>query len=215
MRCVLLVSRWFQVSSDCFQILSCHRGLQDLGEMYQLLVQCLCGEVYDSGPMDFTSDQGVRTLGSMMANKGGVLRPALDALLNMGACSLDFFLVNQFESDRAAYWSTLGCSLVRGPVLFLYSDSDELAASSLVDGFSKLLRKKGREVWKKSWRDSTHVAHYRMHSQEYAEKVEAFLKHAVEVWKASSTDGEIMESGLQCITKDAMVKTTHGIHNNS
>lgn len=137
-------------------------------------------------------------MGSMVASKGSVFRPVMETLLNMGACSLDFFFVNQFEGDRAIYWSALGCSLVRGPVLFLYSDSDELMEASSVDSFSALLRKKGREVWKKKWRDSNHVAHYQKHNQEYAEKVEAFLTRAIEVWRSGIADGEGLQSILYC-----------------
>ncbi|GMH37759.1 hypothetical protein BSKO_05632 [Bryopsis sp. KO-2023] len=164
------------------QILSCQRSLRDFGEKYHVLRGCLCGEIYDSSPTDFTSEQGVRALA--VASRGKLYHPVVEGILNVSACSLDFFFVDVFEADRKTYWSTLGSSPVQGPVLFLYSHSDPVASGSLIDGFSKLLKSRGREVWVKKWRSSDHVAHFKSHSEEYRDVLEKFLDKAVTSWRA-------------------------------
>lgn len=158
-------------------------------DRYQVLATCLCGEVYDSSPTDFTSEQGVRAIGSLLSAPETLRRSAIDALLNVGACTLDFFLVDLFEAERDVYWSTLGCSLVRGPVLFMYGESDTVVSAGLIDDFSKLLKKKGREVWAKKWLHSDHVQHFRNYPEEYTDIVTSFVRRAVGLW-IKNQDGE-------------------------
>lgn len=171
------------------QILSGQRQFHTLVDKYQVLSTCLCGEIYDSSPTDFTSEQGVRAIGSLLSAPATFRRSMLNVLLNVGACTLDFFLVDIFEAERDVYWSTLGCSPVRGPVLFMYGDADSVLPASLIDDFSKLLKKKGREVWAKKWLHSEHLQHFRNYPEEYTDIVTSFVRRSVGLW-IKNQDGE-------------------------
>ncbi|CAD7696306.1 unnamed protein product, partial [Ostreobium quekettii] len=90
-------------------------------ERFREVRDCMAGEVYDSGPVDFTSKQGVMALSSQ---KGGLMAWLVNSGVETVACTMDFFLVEWLEADRRRYWDTLRSSLVKGPALFLYSEAD-------------------------------------------------------------------------------------------
>eukprot|EP00803_Ostreobium_quekettii_P006032 evm.model.scf_480EXC.1 EVM.evm.TU.scf_480EXC.1 scf_480EXC:410-4263(+) len=148
----------------------------------------MAGEVYDSGPVDFTSKQGVMALSSQ---KGGLMAWLVNSGVETVACTMDFFLVEWLEADRRRYWDTLRSSLVKGPALFLYSEADPFVDGERVRDLAMGLRLHGREVWEHAWKGSTHVAISRDHPEEYTKIVKEFLRHACQRWlKSSGQEGK-------------------------
>lgn len=70
---------------------------------YQLIRDCISGHIYDSSPVDFSSD-----LGSQLAQLPGVVSWITKAI----ASGLDAFFSNKFEAQRTEYWQTLYSSAV-------------------------------------------------------------------------------------------------------
>lgn len=70
---------------------------------YQLIRDCISGHIYDSSPVDFSSD-----LGSQLAHLPGLVSWITKAI----ASGLDAFFSNKFEAQRTEYWQTLYSSAV-------------------------------------------------------------------------------------------------------
>ena len=116
------------------------------------------------------SEQGILALSSM---SDGPWSHFVHAGVTLVAYAMDFTFIELLEKDRKWYWDTLRSSLVKGPAMFLNSDADPLVDTTRVKELAGSLRLKGREVWERRWKDSTHLAHYRYCSQCAAQ----FMQH--------------------------------------
>jgi len=146
---------------------------------YSLLARCLAGEAYDSGPVDFLSERGVRFLSPPGS-------PAWRTAAASGAAVLlDAALARRFATQRAAYWAALeaGCAPA-APVLLLHSRDDELAPEADVARFADALRARGRDVTAVTWQRSPHVGHLRAHPAEYEAAVADWMRNATARWRA-------------------------------
>jgi hypothetical protein len=78
----------------------------------QLVRTCLSGHVYDSGPLDFTSDLNVKfALHPTIRRMSGPSR--LVSWVAKGISSgLDGLYLTRFESQRSEYWQALYSSVV-------------------------------------------------------------------------------------------------------
>ena len=61
------------------------------------------------------------------------------------------------------------------PKLFLYSDSDVLVDSAVIEGFMKEQAARGSVVLSKRWHESAHVDHWRTHPEEYEQQLRGFV----------------------------------------
>ena len=145
---------------------------------YALLASCLCGEAYDSGPVDFVSSRGVRFLAPPGSSTARLAAAAL------AARALDAALASRFAAQRAAFWEALEAGAGRSaPVLLLHSLDDELAPEADVARFAAALRSRGRDVAVVTWPSSPHVGHLRLHPARYEGAVAAWLRDAEARWR--------------------------------
>ncbi|RRT71555.1 hypothetical protein B296_00034551, partial [Ensete ventricosum] len=88
------------------------KGQLDLHD-YQLVKDSLCGQIYDSTPVDFTSDLGTR----FVLHPSVLKRPhpprVVSWMAKALATGLDTLFISRFEAERADYWQTLYSSVVR------------------------------------------------------------------------------------------------------
>lgn len=79
---------------------------------FRLVRDCLSGYIFDSSPVDFTSDLGTRFI--LHPTVLGMSRPPPLAswIANGIASSLDALFLRRFESHRAEFWQTLYASVV-------------------------------------------------------------------------------------------------------
>lgn len=84
---------------------------------YRLVRECLSGQIYDSSPVDFTSDLGTRFILHPSVLRLSHPPRFLRWMATAFASSLDALFVNRFEAERAEYWQTLYSSVVRQPLL--------------------------------------------------------------------------------------------------
>ncbi|XP_016650651.1 PREDICTED: uncharacterized protein LOC103335317 [Prunus mume] len=114
---------------------------------YRLVRKCITGHIYDSGPVDFTSD-----LGTQYGLHPAILKmpgsSKLVSWLAKGIASgLDALYLTRFESQCAEYWQALFSSVNLGaPFLVLCSDKDDLAPYHIIYNFTQRLQELGGDV---------------------------------------------------------------------
>ncbi|XP_015615095.1 uncharacterized protein [Oryza sativa Japonica Group] len=126
-------------------------------EEYQLVRDCLCGQMYDSSPVDFVSDLGTRFLLHPSVLKMSQPPRILSWMTRGIASGLDTLFIGKFEAQRAEYWDTLYSSVHVGPILIFCSEDDELAPCSIVQKFGRRLLELGGDVNLVKWQNSPHV----------------------------------------------------------
>ncbi|KAG0469680.1 hypothetical protein HPP92_016380 [Vanilla planifolia] len=145
---------------------------------YQLVRDCLFGQIYDSSPVDFTSRTGIQFVLHPSVLKLSHPSRVVVWMAEALASGLDAMFINRFEAERAEYWQTLFSSVNMGPFLILCSKDDELAPYKILCSFAKRLEELGGDIKLIKWSGSAHVAHYRHHRAEYAAAVSEFLEKA-------------------------------------
>ena len=84
-----------------------------LKDVYQLVRDCVCGQVFDSTPVDFTSDLGTRFVLHPSVLKMSQPPRVVSWVAKAFASGLDTLFLNRFEEQRSEYWQTLYSSVVR------------------------------------------------------------------------------------------------------
>ena len=81
-------------------------------DYFRCIKDCVVGRIYDSGPVDFVSDMGMKFVLHPFVLK--VRQPPRLAtwIANRIASGLDTLFLSRFESQRAEYWQTLYSSVV-------------------------------------------------------------------------------------------------------
>ncbi|KAI3769867.1 hypothetical protein L6452_00981 [Arctium lappa] len=146
----------------------------------RLIMTCISGQMYDSGPVNVTGDLGARfALHSSVLNLPGSSK--LVSLVAKGVTSgLDALFLTRFASQRSEYWQTLYSSVGLGaPFLILCSENDDLAPYPVICSFAQQVQGLGGHVRLIGWKDSPHVGHYKHNPIQYRAAVTEFLEHSV------------------------------------
>jgi len=123
----------------------------------RLVRNCISGFIYDSCPVDFTSDLGARLAVHPTTLKMSSPPKPFVWAANGIASSLDYVFLNRFESQRAEYWQTLYSTIImRVPYLILCSENDDLAPYQTIHNFATRLQELGGNVKLVKWNDSPH-----------------------------------------------------------
>ncbi|XP_010526945.1 PREDICTED: uncharacterized protein LOC104804372 [Tarenaya hassleriana] len=149
----------------------------------QLVRNCLSGHIYDSGPLDFTSDFGAKfALHPTIQKMPGPAR--LVSWVVKGITSgLDGLYLTRFESQRTEYWQALYSSVGLGaPYLILYSENDELTPHQVISSFAHHLQELGGQVKVVKWDNSPHAGHYTHYPIQYRAVISNFLEKAMSTY---------------------------------
>ncbi|XP_020218903.1 uncharacterized protein LOC109802101 [Cajanus cajan] len=169
---------------------------------YQLVRDCISGYIYDSSPVDFTSDLGVRFLLHPTVLK--VSHPPRFAswVANGIASGLDSLFLSRFESHRAEYWQTLYSTVnMKVPYLILCSENDDLAPFQVISNFFQRLKDLGGDVKLLKWSVSPHVGHFQHHPNDYTAAITEILGKAVAIYRCKTKLIEDEKLGIEG-TKD-------------
>lgn len=146
---------------------------------YQVVRDCVAGHIFDSSPVDFTSDLGTRFVIHPSVLKVSNPPRFVSWLANGIASGLDGLFLSRFESQRAEYWQTLYSSITMGaPYLIMCSEDDDLAPCETIRNFAHRLQELGGDVKLVKWTTSPHVGHYRQHPVDYKGAVTELLGKA-------------------------------------
>ncbi|KAH7575228.1 hypothetical protein ACOSP7_005314 [Xanthoceras sorbifolium] len=149
----------------------------------RLVRNCIAGQVYDSSPVDFTSDFCARF--SLHPTIQKIPGPSkLVSWVAKGiASSLDGLCLTRFDSQRAEYWQTLYSSVdLEAPFLILCSEDDELAPPQVIYNFSQRLQELGGDVELVNWKSSPHIGHYEHYPIQYRAAITSLLEKAASVY---------------------------------
>ncbi|KAM7252056.1 hypothetical protein ACFE04_023939 [Oxalis oulophora] len=165
--------------SKVFQIIqgTCE-GQLEVDESH-LLKSCISGHIYDSGPIDFTSDFCAQFgLHPTLRNMPGSSK--LASWFAKGIASgLDGLCLTRFESQRAEYWQALNSSVDLGsPYLILCSENDDLAPSQVISNFVHRLQDHGGDVKFVNCHGSSHLGHYKHYPIQYRAAVSNLLERS-------------------------------------
>ncbi|KAJ7958141.1 Transmembrane 53 [Quillaja saponaria] len=150
---------------------------------YRLVRDCISGYIYDSSPVDFTSDLGTRFVLHPTVLKMSHPPRFASWVANGIASGLDALFLNRFESQRAEYWQTLYSSVsMQAPYLILCSENDDLAPYHVICNFAQRLKDLGGDVKLVKWNGSPHIGHYQHHPIDYKDNVSDILGKAVAIY---------------------------------
>uniref|UniRef100_A0A0A9F7E1 DUF829 domain-containing protein n=1 Tax=Arundo donax TaxID=35708 RepID=A0A0A9F7E1_ARUDO len=182
---------------------------------YRLVRNCICGQIYDSGPVDFVSDVGTQFLQKPVvgnSSQPSILRSWMAKALASG---MDTLFPSRIEAQRAEYWHTLYSSSGLGPVLILCSEDDDLAPYHVICGFARRLIELGTDVKLIKWSDSPHVGHYKSHEGEYKAAVNDILEKALVTFCHRSQLNDTSATGDQEYKIAHSVCSLHNVAANS
>ncbi|CAF2157799.1 unnamed protein product [Brassica rapa] len=155
---------------------------QILPDDSQLVRNCLSGHVYDSGPLDFTSDLNAKFALHPTIRQMSVPSRLVSWVAKGVSSGLEGLYLTRFESQRSEYWQALYSSVEIGaPYLILCSDNDELAPHQVISSFTHQLQELGGEVKVVKWKNSPHAGHYRHNPIQYRAVISNFLEKAISV----------------------------------
>ncbi|KAL5982433.1 hypothetical protein ACLOJK_016504 [Asimina triloba] len=167
---------------------------------YQLVRACFCGHIYDSSPVDFTSELAAQfALHPTVRNHPQPPR-IVSWFARAVASGLDALFLNRFEAQRAEYWQTLYSSANMGPFLILCSENDDIAPCPSVCNFAYNLQDLGADVKVVKWCSSPHLGHYEHHPVDYKAAVTEQLEKAALLYtqRAQPVYGERTSKGSGC-----------------
>lgn len=157
-------------------------GQQNLDD-FRLVRDCISGHIYDSSPVDFTSDLGTRFVLHPTVLKISHPPRLASWIAHTISSGLDALFLSRFESQRAEYWQTLYSSVnMRAPYLILCSENDDLAPYEVICNFAQRLQDLGGDIKLVKWNDSPHVGHYRHYPIDYKAAVTELLGKAAKVY---------------------------------
>ncbi|XP_022772858.1 uncharacterized protein LOC111315424 [Durio zibethinus] len=163
----------------------------------QLVKECFSGHIFDSSPVDFTSDLGARFVVHPTVLKMSHPPRIASWIANGISSGLDALFLSRFESHRAEYWQTLYASVIMGaPYLILCSETDNLAPYQIICNFAKRIQQLGGDVKLVKWNGSPHVGHYRHYPIDYKAAVTELLGKAAALYsrRIQQLEGERMGS---------------------
>ncbi|KAK4274704.1 hypothetical protein QN277_017891 [Acacia crassicarpa] len=150
---------------------------------YQLVRDSISGYIYDSSPVDFTSDLGVRFLLHPSVLKMSHPPRFASWIASSIASGLDALFLGRFESQRAEFWQTLYSTIrMQAPYLIFCSEKDDLAPFQDISNFAQRLKDLGCDVKVVKWDTSPHVGHYRHHPIDYKAAVTEILGKAAAIY---------------------------------
>ncbi|KAJ8763439.1 hypothetical protein K2173_002322 [Erythroxylum novogranatense] len=149
----------------------------------QLVRNCFSGHIYDSCPVDFTSDFGAQFALHPAIQKMHGPSKFLSWVAKGITSGLDGLYLTRFEYQRAEYWQTLYSSVELGaPYLILCSEDDNHAPYEIVCEFAQRLQALGADVQLVKWNGSSHTGHYKHYPIQYRAAVTNLLEKAVSVY---------------------------------
>ncbi|KAL8540344.1 hypothetical protein ACS0TY_001812 [Phlomoides rotata] len=210
--CPVVLATFAGGSKACmYKILQIIEGCSEVElnmEDSRLIRSCISGQIYDSDPIEFTTDLGAR-----FALHPSILKmPGTSKLISLFAkgftSSLDALFLTRFGSQRSEYWQTLYSSVGLGaPFLVLCSENDEVAPFSTVCTFVKHLLDLGGNV-KFVKRTSVHLGDYKHQSTKTRAAISELLEQAVSVFSE-----KIQKLGENSHTGDMHDDISDLIHN--
>ncbi|KAF3435387.1 hypothetical protein FNV43_RR22476 [Rhamnella rubrinervis] len=188
---------------------------------YQLVRTCISGNIYDSSPVDFSSDWGSRYALHPIIQRMPGSSKLISWVAKGVASGLDALYLTTFESQRAEYWQALYSSVNLGaPFLIFSSEKDDLAPFHIICDFTQHLQELGGDVKLVKLNGSHHIGHYEKYPIQYRAAVTSLLEKAAlvfsqrtqQILERTVVDGKYDEmSELICGLQKAAVNSNQSL----
>ncbi|KAK9286341.1 hypothetical protein L1049_014734 [Liquidambar formosana] len=164
----------------------------------QLVKTCLSGHIYDSCPLDFTSDLGARfALHPTILKMPWTIKTCVMGL-NPNVLSIGRLYTLQLV------W--------RHQFLILCSENDDHAPYHVICNFAQRLQDLGGDVKLVKWNGSPHIGHYKHYPIQYKAAVTNLLERATSVYSQKIRQLEGERSGeLICDLQTAAVNSSQSL----
>ncbi|KAJ4793752.1 hypothetical protein LUZ62_044998 [Rhynchospora pubera] len=140
---------------------------------YQIIRDCICGQIYDSSPVGFIKE------GDAPGSSGNSHQPRLFSWMAKAVSSgFDTLFPSSLQAQCNEYWQTLYSSVEMGPFLIFCSEEDKLASFRSICNSAQQLADLGGDVRLVKWSTSHHIGYYKFHRAEYRLAVTEFLNKA-------------------------------------
>ncbi|KAH6767115.1 hypothetical protein C2S52_018098 [Perilla frutescens var. hirtella] len=200
--CPVVLATFSGGSKACmYKVLQIIEGCSEVElnvEDCRLVASCISGQIYDSDPIEFTTDLGAR-----FALHRTILKiPGASKLVSFLAkgvtSSLDALFLTRFGSQRAEYWQTLYSSVGLGaPFLILCSENEDMVPFTTLCNFAKHLMDAGGNVKIVKRTASIHQGHHEYQSTQCMAAITEFLQRAVLVFSEKNQKLREKSSDLQ------------------
>ncbi|XP_042964245.1 uncharacterized protein LOC122298521 isoform X4 [Carya illinoinensis] len=141
-----------------YKIIDGKCGGQENLDDFRLVRYCISGYIYDSSPVDFTSDLGTRFVLHPTVRTMSHPPRLASWIAHSISSGLDTLFLSRFESQRAEYWQTLYSSIsMKAPYLIFCSENDDLAPCEVICYFTQRIQELGGDVKLVKWKESAHV----------------------------------------------------------
>ncbi|XP_042439200.1 uncharacterized protein LOC122024611 [Zingiber officinale] len=166
---------------------------------YRLIRDCVCGQIHDSGPVDFTNESVARFIHHPSAQRLFRLTRITSWAARAMTSGLGNIFASRLEAQRVEYWKTLYSSASMGAFLIFCSEDDELASYQTIVNFGQRLKELGGDVKLVKWSNSPHIGHYKHHRNEYlCNVVELLDKAAATFSQRCINNGAAADLGSAC-----------------
>eukprot|EP00268_Persea_americana_P011669 TRINITY_DN14911_c0_g1_i3.p1 TRINITY_DN14911_c0_g1~~TRINITY_DN14911_c0_g1_i3.p1 ORF type:complete len:408 (+),score=56.46 TRINITY_DN14911_c0_g1_i3:291-1514(+) len=149
---------------------------------YQPVRDCISGHIYDSSPVDITSDMGNQLALYPTIMKMPQLPRVVSWITKAIASGMDALFPNRLEAQRTEYWQTLCSSAYTGPCLIFCSEDDNLAPYQIIYNFAQRMLDLGGDVKLVKLSGSHHLGHYRQYPVNYKAAAAEFLEKATVIY---------------------------------
>ncbi|PIN06060.1 hypothetical protein CDL12_21401 [Handroanthus impetiginosus] len=149
----------------------------------RLVASCISGQIYDSDPIEFTTDLGAR----FALHRSIIKMPGASKLVSFLAkgvtSSLDALFLTRLGLQRAEYWHSFYSSVGFGaPFLILCSENDDVAPFTAPCDFAQHLQDVGVNVKVVKRSTSAYQGNYKHQSIEYTAAITELLDQAVSIF---------------------------------
>ncbi|XP_024539006.1 uncharacterized protein LOC9658177 [Selaginella moellendorffii] len=144
-------------------------------EKYKIVRDCTAGYIFDSTPINFVSETGIRFARRMLGTSVGN-NFAVKFGLEKSGRALESMFSSNFEQQGVELNDSFYAAVEMAPALFLCSRNDDLAPFDVIEKFvSEVQGQTFKKVTLVHWEESDHVAHLRHHTEDYKRAVSKFL----------------------------------------
>jgi len=163
---------------------------------YEQVLHSTLGCIFDSTPSHLSVDIFAKGFGGALLGALGIThngRPAYDHWLVYPLIRAFFYAPSFCRKNLVTLLDAYTYFQPKCPHLFLYSKADELIPHTDVEQAIQLTTNMDIPTKERCWEDSPHVAHFRLHPDEYSGLVRDFLHDCADRWRDSDQKTPIMQ----------------------
>ena len=150
-------------------------------ETYNEIREAIDGQIFDSCPIEFRSDEGLKFLSRGLEGFRGVFsKPLSDYILypslKMFSIVLDTAMQREFNKQHKQYWEDITNPPFDVPTLVIFSKEDLIVKSETVQKFCEAMSRRNQKALQSvEFAKSSHINHVVKYPKEYHSAISNFV----------------------------------------